>query len=90
MTNLITKLFGPPKEISDQAHCLTCLHRWTIFKSKRFKLYLDHSLGGGLRRDVHAYPERFVSIGFAESQDTNRLQSVADESAWMLLIGKSS
>ena len=91
MTNLISKLLGPAKEISDQAHCRGHLYRWTIFKSKHYRLYLDHSLsGGGLSRDLDKYPERFVSIGFAESQDANSLQSFPDESAWMLLIGKSS
>lgn len=90
MTSLITKLLGHPSQICDQTHGLAHLHRWTIFNGKRYRLCLDHLLGGGLSRDIYKYPERFVSIGLAESQDAKRLQSFPDGPAWMLLIGKAS
>jgi len=87
---LITKLLGPPESIGDGDRGLAHLQRWTILKSKRYKLYLHHSLGGRLNGDLNKDPEQFVSIGFAESQDANRPQSFPDGPAWMLLIGKSS
>jgi len=86
---LITKLLGPPEAIGGGERGSGHLHRWTILKSKRYSLYLDQSLGGRLNCALNKDPERFVSIGFAESRDAGQ-QSFPDGPAWMLLIGKSS
>jgi hypothetical protein len=90
MTNLITKLLGPPQEIGTKKHCLHRLYRWTILRNKRYKVYLDHSFGGASSGDLENYPERFISVGLAESHNMGNKPPFPGRAAWTLLIGKTS
>jgi hypothetical protein len=92
MTNLVTKLLGPPEEI-DACGCLPAqLHRWLIFGNQHFKVYLHHSSQADLAADLRPYPERLISIGLANSSDEDSggvSGTSADRAAWMVLITKA-
>jgi len=90
MTGLLTKLLGPPQEIGARGHCSSHLYRWTLVERNQYKVYLEHSIGGTVHRDLGSYPKRFVSVGLADSRDGKNFQSLPDDNAWMLLIGSSS
>jgi len=93
MTRLITKLFGPPEEIHAWNPCTTRFHRWTIFGSHGFKVYLHHSFGEDCSRDLHTYSKRFISVGFVRSYEYDsgeELPAFPDQAAWMVLIAKSA
>jgi len=51
---------------------------------------LDHSFGGASSGDLENYPERFISVGVAESQNADNKPTFPDRAAWSLVIGKSS
>jgi len=88
MTNLATKLFGPPQEINVWQRGLTHLSRWTIFKTSRFKVYLEHSFGDNWNGEPHHYPRQFVSIGIAGTDNHHRARASSERDAWMLSIGR--
>ena len=93
MTNLLTKLLGPPEEIGAGGCFPAQLHRWLIFGNQHFKVYLHHSSQADLTEDFRPYPERLISIGLANSSKEDSRGSFgrsADRAAWMVLIAKSS
>jgi hypothetical protein len=90
MTWLVTKLLGPPEEITGSP---TRLDRWKIFANKRLRVYLQHSCGTDWSGDVSAYPKRFLGLGFAESnmdETAAQPELFYDRAAWTVLIGSSS
>jgi hypothetical protein len=90
MTGLVTKLFGPPEEIT---RFPTRLYRWKIFGNRRLRVYLEHSCGTDWSGEIAAYPRRFLGVGFAESNVDERaaqLELFYDRAAWTVLIGSSS
>jgi hypothetical protein len=88
MTGLITKFLGSPEEIHGWDHS-THLHRWTIFRNKRLQVFLDHTDIQDWYGNFHNYPERFISVGLAQSE-ANGIQVFRDRAAWMLLFGRAS
>jgi hypothetical protein len=93
MTSFVTKLLGPPEEVDTCARSRGHVHRWMIFGNQRFKLYLHHSSNEDLSVDLLSYPDRLVSIGFANSYSDNSVgarDACVDRATWMLLIAKSS
>jgi hypothetical protein len=92
MTNLVTKLLGPPEEIG-ACGCLPAqLQRWLIFGNQHFKVYLHHSSQADLTADLRPYPAKLISIGLAHSSKENSdgvLRTSADRAAWMVLIAKA-
>jgi hypothetical protein len=93
MTILVTKLLGPPEEIETLACFPTRLHRWMIFGTRHFKIYLHHSLNNDVTVDFRNYPERFISFGIVNScvdNSAGTLEVIPDRAAWMVLIAKSS
>ena len=92
MMSLVTKLLGPPEEVAPCSPFPNHAHRWRIFENQDFKVYLHHSANGGFSAGLGSYPERLISIGFAEScgeQLADPLNVSADRAAWMVLIAKS-
>ena len=92
MTNLVTKLLGPPEEVGAYSRFPALLHRWFIFGNQRFKVYLHHSSQADLTADLRPYPERLISIGLANSpaEDSGEvLGTSGGRAAWMVLITKS-
>jgi hypothetical protein len=89
MTKLINRLFGQPERIGTK-HLLSHVYRWTIFVNTHYKIYLDHSYGNVPIGALSRYPKRFISLGLAESPNSNNVQAPDPVAAWMLLIGKSS
>ena len=90
MIRLVTKLFGPPEEITLFP---TRLDRWKIFGNKRLRVYLEHSSGSDWSGDVGTYPKRFLGVGFGESnadETAEQLELFYDRAAWTVLIGSSS
>jgi hypothetical protein len=93
MTSMVTKLLGPPEKGEPFACFPTHLHRWIIFQTPYFKVYLHHMHNEDLDVELRAYPEPFISFGFANS---DRRDSAAtpnaspDRAAWMVLIAKPS
>jgi hypothetical protein len=90
MTQLITRLFGPPERIGNSTHFLTHICRWTILGNTRYKIYLDHSCGSVRNEDLSCYPKRFLSLGIAESRDSKNAQAPGLDAAWTFLISKAS
>jgi len=92
ITTLVSKLLGPPEEVDLSARPGHA-HRWMIFGSQRFNVYLHHSFNEDLALDLSPYAERLVSIGvvnsYRDSSDRSR-EPGADRATWMLLIAKSS
>jgi len=90
MTRLITKFLGFPEAIGGWDHGRsTHLDRWTIFRNKRFQVFLDHSGVPDSNGNLQNYPERFISVGIARSE-TNGDEVFRDRAAWMLCFGTSS
>jgi hypothetical protein len=90
MTRLVTKLLGPPEEITRFSNHL---HRWRIFGNRRLRVYLEHCYGTDWSADIGNYPERFLGVGFAESnmdETAAQLELFYDRAAWTVLIGSSS
>ena len=87
-------LFGPPEEIGGYDQCGSShLYRWKIFGSRRFKVYLHHSVGKDCNRYLCTYPREFISFGLAETvtrQTATGSEGLHDRAAWMVLVGKSS
>jgi len=93
ITNLVTKLLGPPEEFIENAAHPTHLYRWMIFGNKRFRVYLHHSLGDDWNENLCREPKSFISLGFVKSglEDGPRgIDILSDRAAWMVLIGRSS
>jgi hypothetical protein len=93
MTSLVTKLLGPPEEVETVACFPTHLHRWMIFGTQHFKVYLHHSFNKDVTVDLRNYPERFISFGFVNSYAENSAgipEALPARAAWMLLIAKPS
>jgi len=88
MTTLVTKLLGPPENVEPFAFFPTHPHRWMIFETRYFKVYLHHTLNEDLEADLRSYPGQFISFGFANS-DRGDSAAVPDRPAWMVLIAKS-
>ena len=86
MTGLVTRLFGPPEEITACGQPPTRLYRWKILGGKRLTVYIHHSFGADWSSALNSYPRRFISVGFAESGWEDKLREVA----WMVLIGRPS
>jgi len=87
---LVTKLFGPPEEIT---RFPTHLDRWKIFGNSRWRVYLEHSYGTDWSADLGTYPERFLGVALAESnrdETAAQLELFYDRAAWTVLIGSSS
>jgi len=47
MMSLVTKLLGPPEEVATCSPSPNHAHRWMIFESQHFKVYLHHSANDG-------------------------------------------
>jgi hypothetical protein len=93
MTTLVTKLLGPPEKVEPFAFFPKNLHRWMIFETQYFKVYLHHTHHEDLDVELHTYPEPFISFGFASSDRGNPAatpNAVRDRATWMVLIAKSS
>jgi hypothetical protein len=93
MTNLVTKLLGPPEEAGACSRLPAQLHRWLIFGNQHFKVYLHHSSQADLTTDLRPYPERLISIGLAKSsaEHSGEVRGTSpDRAAWMVLIAKSA
>jgi hypothetical protein len=93
MMSLVTKLLGPPEEVTTCGVLANHIHRWMIFENQRFKVYLHHSANDGFSDGLDSYPKRLISIGFAKScakQISDPLRVFADQAAWMLLIAQSA
>lgn len=93
MRLLVTKLLGPPEEVDTPARFPGYLHRWMVFGSQRFNVYLHHSSNKDLTVDLLPYPERLISIGFGNSQRDDcdgALGACADRGTWMVVIARSS
>jgi hypothetical protein len=92
MTTLVTKLLGPPENVEPSAYSPTQLHRWMIFETQYFKVYLHHTCNEDLEVELRAYSEQFISFGLARSDSGNSAaapNAVPDRAAWMVLIAKS-
>jgi hypothetical protein len=92
MTTLVTKLLGPPEKVEPFAFFPTHPHRWMIFETRYFKVYLHHASNEDLDVDLRAYPGQFISFGFAISNGRTSAatpNAVRDRAAWMVLIAKS-
>jgi hypothetical protein len=92
MTNLITKLLGPPEEIGAGGCFPAQLHRWLIFGNQHFKVYLHHSSQADLTEGSSPHPGRLISIGLGKSSKGDSggvLGTSADRAAWMVLIAKA-
>ena len=92
MMSLVTKLLGPPEEVAACGFLPNHVHRWMIFESQYFKVYLHHSANDGFSDSLGSYPKRLVSIGVAKScanKLDHPLSVIADRPAWMVLIAKS-
>jgi len=88
MTRLISKFLGLPEEIDHWGHHhWTHLYRWTILNNKRFQVFLDHSDTQDWEGNLQNYPERFFSVGIAQSGEGT--QVYPDRAAWLLLVGRS-
>jgi len=86
MSRLVTRLFGPPQEITTVP---THLYRWKIFGNKRLRVYLEHACGSDWSGEVGTYPKRFLGVGFAEStmdETAAQLELFYDRAAWTVLI----
>jgi hypothetical protein len=93
MTSLVTKLLGPPEKVEPFPSLPTYLHRWMIFATQHFKIYLHHSFHDDLTDDLCNYPERFVSFGVVDSNggDSAGIQKAfPGKAAWMVSIARSS
>jgi hypothetical protein len=93
ITNLVTKLLGPPEEINGSDRSPIRLQRWVVFGNRHLTIYLHHVFGSTCDEDLRNYPRRFISVGLAESylEDAAKgLDVFPDQAAWMVLIGKSS
>ena len=91
MESLVRKLLGPPEEVETVACFPAYLHRWMIFGTKHFKVYLHHSYNEDLTVNLCDYPERFISFGFVNSyEDSAGTLAFSDRAAWMVLIAKLS
>ena len=93
MMSLVTKLLGPPEEVTPCSPFPNHAHRWMIFENQHFKVYLHHSANDGFSGGLDSYPKRLISIGFAKScakQISDPLRVFADRAAWMLLIAQSA
>lgn len=93
MTSIVTRLLGPPEEVEPLACLPTRFHRWMIFGTQHFKIYLHHWYSEDLTVDLRKYPERFFSFGIVNSCSGNpagTLEVIPDRAAWMVLIAKSS
>jgi len=92
MKSFVTKLLGPPEEIGICARSHNRAHRWMIFESQKFKVYLHHSPNDAASGGLGLYPERLISIGL-EKLYTRRSSGDShvsgDREAWMVLIAKS-
>lgn len=58
----IDRLFSL-EEINGGERCPTYLYRWTLWRAKRFSVYLHHFVGDDWSLDLHDHPKRFISIG---------------------------
>jgi hypothetical protein len=74
MTTLVTKLLGPPEKVAPFAFFPTRPHRWMIFETQYFKVYLHHTYNEDLDVYLRAYPGQFISFGFANSNGGPLLQ----------------
>ena len=93
MASLVTKLLGPPEEVETFARFPVRLHRWMIFGTQNFRVYLHHSLNEDPTVNLCNYPETFISFGFLNSSmedSAGSLGAFSDRAAWMVLIAKSS
>jgi hypothetical protein len=93
MTTLVTKLLGPPEKVEPVAFFPTYPHRWMIFETQYFKVYLHHTYNEDLDVDLRAYPGQFISFGFASSNGGTSAatpNAVRDRAAWVVLIAESS
>jgi hypothetical protein len=89
IANLVTKLFGPPLGLGSYDRFSTHVDRWKIFGNQHLGVYLDHSVGTDWGSAADSCPERFISVGLAESSIDRGPDLLPDHSAWMLLIGKA-
>ena len=66
LTDLLNRLFFK-EEINGGDLCPTYLYRWTLLKTRWFKVYLHHFVGDDWAVDPHDHPKRFISIGLKGS-----------------------
>src|SRR3954463_4703396 len=92
MMSLVTKLLGPPEEVTPCSPFPNHAHRWMIFENQHFKVYLHHSANDCFSCGLDSYPKRLISIGFAKScakQISDPLRVFAHQAAWKLLISRA-
>ena len=91
MTTLVTKLLGPAEDAEPFNCFLPWPHRWMIFETQYFKVYLQHIDNEDLEVELRAYPGQFISFGVASSNKGTSAatpNAVPDRAAWMVLIAK--
>jgi hypothetical protein len=59
----LDRLFGAAEEINGHNRCPTYLYRWTVMRTRWFKVYLHKFVGDDWSLDLHDHPKRFISIG---------------------------
>jgi hypothetical protein len=93
MTTLVTKLLGSPENVEPFKYLSPRLHRWMIFETQYFKVYLHHIYNEDLEVELRAYPGQLICFGFASSDPRNSAgttNAVPHQAAWLVLIAKSS
>lgn len=63
MKTFLDRLLGQAEEINGHNRCPTYLYRWTIMRTRWFKVYLHKFVGDDWSIDLHDHPKRFISIG---------------------------
>src|ERR1700751_2402458 len=92
MTNLVTRLLGPPEDVEACACLPSSLHRWMIFANQHFKVYLQRSSNKDLASDFFVYPETLISVGCVNSyarEPAEIAKAAPNRIAWILVIAKS-
>jgi hypothetical protein len=86
LTELVTKLFGPPEEVQDCDCHPSHLYRWTLFRKRALNVTVYHSDAhwSGHLQDC---PRRFISVGVAKHAAG---ETLPDRVQWMVLIGKAA
>jgi hypothetical protein len=60
---ILDKVFGRAEEINGHNRCPTYLYRWTLIRTRWFKVYLHKFVGDDWSKDLHDHPKHFISIG---------------------------
>jgi hypothetical protein len=64
---ILERLFGSPEDLRGHGKHDTYLYRWTLLKTRFFKIYLHNFVGDDWCKDFHDHPKRFLTIGLKGS-----------------------